>query len=284
MGEIKTVAVLGLGTMGSGIAQVCAQAGFKVIAREINDEFLERGMGIINKNLTVGVKKGKVTEEQMQETLSRFQPTTNIEDVAQADLVIEAMIEDINLKKTEFKKLDEICPPHTIFASNTSSLSVTDMASATNREDKVCGLHFFNPAFLMKLVEVVKGLETSDETMKIATEFVNNLNKIPVTAQDNPGFIVNLLLIPFLNDAAKAYEAGVASAEDIDASMKFGAGHPMGPLTLIDLIGIDVHVKVGDILYDSYKDPKYSVPPLMRRMVKAGHLGRKSGRGFYKYD
>lgn len=283
MSAIKTVAVLGLGTMGSGIAQVCAQAGFRTICREINEGFLEKGIQTIHKNLDFGLQKGKFTPENVAQAKANLVPTIAMDLLQEADLVIEAMIEDIQLKKTDFAALDAMCPPHTIFASNTSSLSVTDMAAATKRADKVVGLHFFNPAYLMKLVEVVKAIETSDETVATAMAFVEQLGKTPVLSQDNPGFIVNLLLIPFLNDAARAYESGVATATDIDTAMKLGAGHPMGPLALMDMIGIDVCVKVGDIMYEAYKDPKYSVPHIVRRMMMAGHLGRKSGKGFYTY-
>ncbi|MEZ0372561.1 MAG: 3-hydroxyacyl-CoA dehydrogenase family protein, partial [Candidatus Sericytochromatia bacterium] len=199
------------------------------------------------------------------------------------DLVIEAVVEDIAVKKQIFATLDKVCPAQTLIASNTSSLSITDMASATQRSDKVLGLHFFNPAFLMKLVEVVKGLETSQETVDKAYAFAEKLGKTPVLSKDTPGFIVNLLLIPYLLDAARVYENGLASATDIDNAMKLGAGYPMGPLTLMDLVGIDVCVKVGDILFDAYHEPKYNVPPLLRRMVMAGHFGRKSGKGFYSY-
>lgn len=283
MSEIQTVAVLGLGTMGSGIAQVCAQAGLKTRCYEINQELLQKGLNTIHKNLDVGLSKGKFTQENVVAAKANLLPTTNLEELQDVDLVLEAVVEDIAVKREVFATMDRICPAHTLLASNTSSLSITEIASATQRADKVLGLHFFNPAYLMKLVEVVKGLETSEDTVKMAYDFVAKLGKTAVLAKDTPGFIVNLLLIPYLLDAARVYENGLATAEDIDNAMKLGAGYPMGPLTLMDMIGIDVCVKVGDILFEAYHEPKYNVPPLMRRMVMAGHLGRKSGRGFYTY-
>lgn len=283
MSDIKTVAVLGLGTMGSGIAQVCAQAGFKTLCYEINQELVDKGIQRIHKNVDFGVSKGKTSEEDAQATKGQLVPCTTLEDLKTADLVIEAIVEDIKIKQDVFKKLDEICPEHTLLASNTSSLSITEMAAVTQRTDKVLGLHFFNPAFLMKLVEVVQGLETSEDTIQKAYAFAEKVGKKAVLAKDTPGFIVNLLLIPYLIDAARHYENGLASAEDIDNAMKLGAGYPMGPLTLMDMIGIDVCVMVGDILFEAYRETRYAVPPLMRRMVMAGHLGRKSGRGFYTY-
>lgn len=281
--EIKKVAVLGLGTMGSGIAQVCAQAGLETHCFDVKQEFVDAGMARIQKNLDYGLKKGKFSEEHVSSTQSKLSTTTDLNTLTDVDLVIEAVIEDIAIKKQVFAQLDSVCPEHTLIASNTSSLSITDMATATQRRDKVLGLHFFNPAFLMKLVEVVKGLETSDETVASAYAFAEKLGKTAVLSKDTPGFIVNLLLIPYLLDAARVYENGLASAEDIDNAMKLGAGYPMGPLTLMDMIGIDVCVKVGDILFDAYRESKYNVPPLLRRMEMAGHLGRKSGQGFYAY-
>lgn len=283
MSEIKKVAVLGLGTMGAGIAQVCAQAGFETIGYDVQQSFVEKGQATVHKNLDVGLSKGKYSAEHVEATKALFSTTTDLQSLSDVDLVIEAVVEDIAVKKEIFASLDQICPQHCLIASNTSSLSITDMASATGRTDRVLGLHFFNPAFLMKLVEVVKGLETSQETVDKAYAFVEKLGKTPVLSKDTPGFIVNLLLIPYLLDAARVYENGLASAQDIDNAMKLGAGYPMGPLTLMDMIGIDVCVKVGDILFDAYHEPKYNVPPLLRRMVMAGHLGRKSGRGFYSY-
>lgn len=283
MSEIKTVAVLGLGTMGSGIAQVCAQAGLKVRAYEINQALVDKGQAMIHKNLDFGLSKGKFTEENVTAAKANLHPTAALEDLNDVDLVIEAVVEDIAVKREVFAKLDQICPAHALLASNTSSLSITEIAAATQRTDRVLGLHFFNPAYLMKLVEVVQGLETSEDSVKAAYGFVEKLGKTAVLAKDTPGFIVNLLLIPYLLDAARVYENGLATAVDIDNAMKLGAGYPMGPLTLMDMIGIDVCVKVGDILFDAYRESKYNVPPLMRRMVMAGHLGRKSGRGFYAY-
>lgn len=283
MSEIKKVAVLGLGTMGSGIAQVCAQAGLETVCYDVQQGFIDKGLAMIHKNLDTGVSKGKYSAEHADTTKALLSSTTTLNSLQDVDLVIEAVVEDIQVKKDMFRTLDTACPEHTLIASNTSSLSITDMASATKRTDKVLGLHFFNPAFLMKLVEVVKGLETSQETVDKAYAFVEKIGKTAVLSKDTPGFIVNLLLIPYLLDAARVYENGLASAIDIDNAMKLGAGYPMGPLTLMDMIGIDVCVKVGDILFDAYHEPKYNVPPLLRRMVMAGHLGRKSGKGFYSY-
>ncbi len=283
MSEIKKVAILGLGTMGSGIAQVCAQSGLETVCYDVQQGFIDKGLAMIHKNLDTGVSKGKYSAEHAETTKSLLTTTTTLNSLQDVDLVIEAVVEDIQVKKDMFRTLDTACPEHTLIASNTSSLSITDMASATKRTDKVLGLHFFNPAFLMKLVEVVKGLETSQETVDKAYAFVEKIGKTAVLSKDTPGFIVNLLLIPYLLDAARVYENGLASAIDIDNAMKLGAGYPMGPLTLMDMIGIDVCVKVGDILFDAYHEPKYNVPPLLRRMVMAGHLGRKSGKGFYSY-
>lgn len=281
--EIKKVAILGLGTMGSGIAQVCAQAGLETVAYDVKQEYVDRGIAMIHKNLDKGLEKGKYSAEHVNSTKALLQTTTDLKSLTDVDLVIEAVIEDIQIKKEVFQILDEVCPAHTLLASNTSSLSITEMAAATRRRGQVLGLHFFNPAFLMKLVEVVKGLETTQETIDAAYGFAEKLGKTAVLSKDTPGFIVNLLLIPYLLDAARVYENGLASATDIDNAMKLGAGYPMGPLTLMDMIGIDVCVKVGDILFDAYREPKYNVPPLLRRMVLAGHLGRKSGQGFYSY-
>lgn len=283
MSDIKKVAILGLGTMGSGIAQVCAQAGLETVCYDVQQAFIDKGIATIHKNLDTGVSKGKYSAEHADTTKALLSSTTTLNSLQDVDLVIEAVVEDIQVKKDMFRTLDNACPEHTLFASNTSSLSITDMAAATKRSDKVLGLHFFNPAFLMKLVEVVKGLETSQESVDKAYAFVEKLGKTAVLSKDTPGFIVNLLLIPYLLDAARVYENGLASAVDIDNAMKLGAGYPMGPLTLMDMIGIDVCVKVGDILFDAYHEPKYNVPPLLRRMVMAGHLGRKSGKGFYSY-
>lgn len=281
--QVNKVAILGLGTMGSGIAQVCAQSGLETIVYDIKQEFVDRGMGLIHKNLSKGLEKGKYSVEHVNTTKSLLSSTSDLTRLTDVDLVIEAVVEDIQVKKDVFQILDKTCPAHTLLASNTSSLSITEMAAATERRGQVLGLHFFNPAFLMKLVEVVKGLETTPETIDTAYSFAEKLGKTAVLSKDTPGFIVNLLLIPYLLDAARVYENGLASATDIDNAMKLGAGYPMGPLTLMDMIGIDVCVKVGDILFDAYRESKYNVPPLLRRMVLAGHLGRKSAQGFYRY-
>lgn len=281
--EIKKVGVVGCGLMGSGIAQVSAQAGYSVVVSEANEELLDKGLEGIKRFLAKGVERGKVTPEEMEATLSRIQGTVKIEDFKGCDLVIEAAVENMDLKKQIFASLDRICPPHAVLASNTSSLSITEIASATKRGDKVLGLHFFNPVPLMRLLEIVRTILTSEETLRVAQEFGQSLGKEMVVAKDAPGFIVNLLLIPFLLDAVRAYESGLATKEDIDKSMVLGLNHPMGPLTLLDLLGLDTSLFIADAMYGEFKDTRYAAPPLLRRMVMAGHLGRKAGKGFYNY-
>jgi len=281
--QIKTVGVVGCGTMGSGIAQVIADAGYNVVVREVNEGALTAGRTRIEKFLGKAVEKGKKTAEERDAVLGRFTWVTSLSDLADCDFVVEAMIENMQLKCDMWKELDVICKPGAIFASNTSSLSVTEQAASTTRPHNVIGLHFFNPVPLMKLVEVVRAIQTSDEAMAVGLEFGKRIGKEAIAAKDTPGFVVNLLLVPYLNDAARAYEAGVASAQDIDTAMRYGAGYPMGPLRLLDVIGIDVACYVGEILYNAFHDPKYAAPPIMYRMVKAGYLGEKSGRGFYDY-
>ncbi|MCG3150933.1 MAG: 3-hydroxybutyryl-CoA dehydrogenase [bacterium] len=282
--QIATVGVVGCGTMGSGIAQVIAEAGYSVVVREVNDAALAAGRTRIEKFLGKAVEKGKKSADERDAILGRFSWVTSLSDLAHCDLVVEAMIENLELKCSMWAELDGICKPGAIFASNTSSLSVTEQAAATSRASHFIGLHFFNPVPLMKLVEVVRAIQTSDEAMATGMEFGRKIGKEPIAAKDTPGFVVNLLLVPYLNDAARAFEAGVASAEDIDKAMRYGAGYPMGPLRLLDVIGIDVACYVGEILYNAFHDPKYSAPPIMYRMVKAGYLGEKSGRGFYDYS
>jgi len=282
--EIKKVGVVGCGAMGSGIAQVCAQAGYQVAVSEINDELLNKGLASIDKFLTKGVDKGKVSPQDKDAALSRIKGTTTIKDFYDCDLVIEAAIENIELKKKIFAELDKICPKHTILASNTSSLSLIEMAVATTRPDKMLGLHFFNPAPLMKLLEIIKTVATSDETLETARAFGKSLGKNVVTAQDTPGFIVNRLAVLYQLEAIRMLENGIATREDIDTAITYGLGHPLGPLTLNDLVGNDVLYLIANILYEETKNPAYASPNLLKKMVSAGWLGRKSGKGFYEYN
>lgn len=281
--DLNNVGVIGCGLMGSGIAEVCARAGYRVVVREISEELLQNGLGRIQKSLTKAVARGKISQEQADQTLARIQGTLDFGDFAGCDLVVEAAIENMDLKKEIFAELDDILPPHAILASNTSSLCITEMASATGRGDKVLGIHFFNPVPVMPLIEFVRTILTSDETMAAAHEFGASLGKTMVTAKDTPGFIVNRLLIPYLLQAVQIYEDGLATREDIDTAIKLGLAHPMGPLTLLDFVGLDTTLFIADAMYGEYKDPRYAAPPLLRRMVLAGHLGRKSGKGFYDY-
>lgn len=281
--EIKTVGVVGCGLMGSGIAEVCARSGYDVVVREINDELLQKGMDRIKRSMSRGVERGKFTQEEMNAALARIKGTTEMGDFAPCDLVIEAVVENMGVKKEVFAELDGICPPHAILATNTSSLCITEMASATKRPGKVLGMHFFNPVPVMPLLELVRTILTDDETLAVAQEFGTSLGKTTVVAKDTPGFIVNLLLVPFLLDAIRAVENGVATREDIDTAIKLGLNHPMGPLALLDLVGLDTTLFIADAMYGEFKDPRYAAPPLLRRMVLAGHLGRKTGKGFYDY-
>lgn len=281
--EIKQVGVVGCGLMGSGIVEVCARAGYNVIVREIDEEFLESGLGRVKKSLDKAVARGKATQEQEDEALARIQGTTDLADFAGCDLVVEAAIENMAIKKEIFAELDGVLQPHAILASNTSSLCVTEMASVTQRGDKVLGIHFFNPVPIFPLIEFVRTILTSDETMEIAHQFGASLGKTMVTAKDTPGFIVNRLFVPYILDAVRIYEDGLASREDIDTAIKLGLNHPMGPLTLIDFVGLDTCLFIADAMFEEYKDPRFAAPPLLRRMVLAGHLGRKTGKGFYDY-
>ncbi len=281
--EIKQVGVVGCGLMGSGIAEVCARAGYRVVVGEVNDDLLQKGLDRIRKSLSRAVERGKVTQAEMDAALARLHGTVSLADMADCDLVIEAAVEKMEVKKAIFAELDGILPPHAVLASNTSSLCVTEMAAVTRRGDKVLGIHFFNPVPVMPLIEFVRTILTSDETMEIARRFGESLGKTMVTAKDTPGFIVNRLLIPYLLDAVRLYENGLASREDIDTAIKLGLHHPMGPLTLLDFIGLDTCLFIADAMYEEYKDPRFAAPPLLRRMVLAGHLGRKSGKGFYDY-
>ena len=280
---IKKVGVLGCGLMGSGIAQVAAQSGYEVIVREVNQELLDQGLGRISDFLSKGVKREKLSQSDMDETLSKITGTIELSDLSDCDIVIEVIIEKMELKAAVYKELSEACKPETIFASNTSSLSITEMASHTNRPDKMVGLHFFNPVPLMKLVEVARSVSTSSESFDTVYEFAKSLGKTPVKCNDTTGFIVNRLLVPYLLDSIRQLENGLATVEDIDNAMKLGLGYPMGPLTLLDFVGIDTTLYIADIMFEEFKEHKYAAPPLMRRMVHAGYFGRKSGKGFYDY-
>lgn len=281
--DVKKVGVLGAGTMGSGIAQVVASNGKDVVLLDVSDSALGRGMKIIGDSLGRFVKKGEMKEEDRNSILSRIRTSTRFEDLANVDLVIEAVFEDMNVKKETFKKLDSYTRPEVILATNTSSLPIIEIAVNTKRPDKVVGMHFFNPAPIMKLVEVVSSLATSDGTAEFAYKFSKTLGKDPVRTKDVPGFIVNRVLMPMLNEAVFALEEGVGTPEDIDKAMKLGTNQPIGPLALIDLIGLDVTLDVIDVLYREFRDPKFRAAPLLRQMVRAGWLGRKTGRGFYRY-
>lgn len=280
---MEKIFVLGAGTMGAGIVQAFAQKGYEVIVRDIKQEFVDRGLAGINKSLSKLVAKGKITEEVKEEVLSRISGTTDMNLAADCDLVVEAAVENMDIKKQIFAELDTICKEEAILASNTSSLSITEVAAATKRPDKVIGMHFFNPAPVMKLVEVIRGMATSQETFDKVKELSESIGKTPVEVAEAPGFVVNRILIPMINEAAEILSEGIASAEDIDTSMKLGANHPMGPLALGDLIGLDVCLAIMDVLYKETGDSKYRASTLLRKYVRAGWLGRKSGRGFHQY-
>ena len=284
MMQITTVGVLGCGLMGSGIAQVCAAAGYKTIVREVDEAFLNKGLGRIGKFLDEGVAKGKVTAEARDTTLGNLSGSTSIDALKDSDLVIEAIIENIEDKRQTYAALENIVSERTILLSNTSSLCITELAATTKRPDRFGGLHFFNPVPLMKLVEVIRALTTSDETYQTVFAFAQSLGKEPITAPDRPGFIVNRLLVPYLLDAIRAYENGLGTLEDIDKGMKLGCGYPMGPFTLLDFVGLDTTYYIANIMFEEFREPAYAPPPLLKRMVLAGRLGRKSGRGFYTYQ
>ncbi len=281
--NIKKVGVVGCGVMGSGIVTVCALKEYDVTFVEINDSLVNKGLNNIKSFLHKGVEKGKFTSEQVEKTLTRICGTTDIGKLATSDIVIEAVIENLEEKLKIFAVLDKICKESAILASNTSSISITKLASVTKRPEKVIGIHFFNPVPIMKLIEIVRGLQTSEETYNLAKGFCESLGKVVVSAKDNPGFIVNYLLIPYLLESVRALENGIASKEDIDTAMKLGCGLPMGPIELIDFIGVDTTLYIADAMYAEYKDPKLAAPPLLRKMVAAGFLGKKAGKGFYDY-
>ncbi|HSL22890.1 MAG TPA: 3-hydroxybutyryl-CoA dehydrogenase [Vicinamibacterales bacterium] len=280
---IKCVGVLGCGLMGSGIAQVAAQSGYRTIVREVEQTLLDKGVARIHKFLSDGVAKGKVTAETRDATLANLVGTTSFDAFRDCDLVVEAIVESLDEKRRAYEALEAVTGPQTIFCSNTSSLCITELAAATKRPHRFAGLHFFNPVPLMKLVEVIRALTTSDDTYRTVFEFAQSLGKQPITAPDRPGFIVNRLLVPYLLDAIRSYENGLGTLEDIDNGMKLGCGYPMGPFTLLDFVGLDTTYYIANIMFEEYREPAYAPPPLLKRMVLAGRLGRKSGQGFYKY-
>ncbi len=283
MAGVKTVGVVGCGLMGSGIVQVSAQAGLKTIVREADQAFLDKGLGRIKKFLDDGVTKGKVTAEDRDKTLANIGGTTKLEDLAGCDLVIEAVTENIAVKKEIFSTLDAVCAPDVVLATNTSSLSVTEIAAFAKKPERVLGLHFFNPVPLMKLVEIIRALPTGEAAFERAKGYVEAIGKTPVIAKDAPGFVVNRLLVPYLIDAIRVFESGLATKEDIDNGMKLGCGYPMGPLQLLDFVGLDTTYYIANIMFEEFREPRFAPPPLLKRMVLAGRLGRKSGRGFYDY-
>ena len=284
MAEITRVGVLGAGLMGSGIAQVAAQAGLPTVVREVSDALGARALRGIEKSLAKGIEKGKVTPEVRDTTLAGLTFTTDLEALRDCDIILEAVVEDLEIKNMLWRELDGLCPATTIFASNTSSLTIAAMAAATSRPDRMVGLHFFNPVPLMRLVEVVRTVTTSHVTFDAAFAFVQRLGKEPIATKDTSGFVVNLLLIPYLLDAVRALEHGVATISDIDKGMQLGTGHPMGPFTLLDFVGLDTTYKISEIMFTEYREKRYAPPPLLKRMVLAGMYGRKSGKGFYDYS
>mgnify|MGYP006280628225 CR=1 FL=1 len=280
---MKKIGVLGAGTMGSGIAQVVAQSGYEVILRDIKEEFVEKGLNTVEKNLNRSVKKERISQEEKEKTLDNLSGTTDISQLSDVDMVIEAVNEDMELKKKIFKELDEVTKDEAILVSNTSALSVTEIATVTGKPDKVMGVHFFNPVPIMKLVELIRSITTTDETFEKVETFIDNVGKSSVEVEEAPGFVVNRILVPMINEAVFLLNEGVASAEDIDKSMKLGANHPIGPLALGDMIGLDVCLAIMETLYEEFGDSKYRPCPLLKKKVRASQLGRKTGEGFYKY-
>ena len=281
--DIRKIGVVGAGTMGNGIAQVCAMAGYQVVMGDVTIELAQKGLNTISKNIDRLVKKEKLTPEGKEEILGRIQLTEKLDDLADVDLAIEAVTENIEIKEEVFKTLDSLCRPEVILASNTSSISITKIATFTNRPDKVIGMHFMNPVPVMKLIEVIEGLQTGRETSELVVALSEKLGKVPVVIKDSPGFVSNRVLMPMINEAIFALYEGVGSPEAIDTIMKLGANHPMGPLALADLIGLDTTLYILQVMYDSFGDPKYRPCPLLVKMVDAGYLGRKVGKGFYEY-
>lgn len=282
--EIRRVGVVGCGLMGSGIVEVCARGGYQVAVREVNDDLLKKGLSRVEGSMQRGLERGKLTEADAEAARGRIRGTTNLRDLAQSDLIIEAVVEQMVLKQQVFGELDGLCPPQTVFASNTSSLSITEMASVTTRRERFLGMHFFNPVPVMKLVELIRGLQTIEDTMAAGRRFAESLGKTVVVCKDSPGFIVNLLLVPYMLDAVRALELGIATKEDIDTAVVLGLAHPMGPLTLLDYVGIDTTYFIAEAMFQEFKDTRYAAPPLMKQMMLAGLHGRKTGRGFYDYS
>ncbi len=280
---IRRVGVLGAGLMGSGIAEVCARAGYDTIVREVDDALVKKGIARIEASLSKAVERGKLPPAEQSATRRRISSTTRLEDLADCDLVLEAIVENLDVKKETYRALDRICAPEAIFCSNTSSLTIIEMSAATERPDRFAGLHFFNPVPVMKLVEVVRTIATSDETANAVFDFARSLGKEPIRTHDNSGFIVNRLLVPYLLDAVRALEEGVGTREDIDKGMELGCGHPMGPLKLLDFVGLDTTYAIAEIMFAEYREKRFAPPPLLKRMVLAGRYGKKSGRGFYEY-
>ena len=284
MAKIRKVGVLGAGLMGSGIAEVAARAGYETVVREVTDELTDRGLGKIRGSLDKAVEKGKLAADERDAALGRLSGTVDLDALADCDIVVEAIIENLDEKRKTFTTLDEVVKPEAIFASNTSSLTITQMAMFTKRPDQFVGLHFFNPVPVMKLVEVVRTLLTSEATFEKAFDFARSLGKEPIACRDNSGFIVNRLLVPYLLDAVRALEEGVGTAEDIDKGMQLGCGYPMGPFTLLDFVGLDTTYYIANIMFEEYREKRFAPPPLLKQMVQAGRLGKKSGRGFYDYS